>query len=581
MKKTKIVATIGPASSSPDMLKALIEAGVNVFRLNFSHGDHESHKKELAAIREAAEAMKTPIATMLDTKGPEIRTGDFNEKSVELKSGASFSLYSEERLGDEKGAYQTYKDLYRDVVPGQKILIDDGLIALEVTSIEGTTIHTKVLNGGRVSNHKGINVPGAKINLPALTEKDIQDILLAIEEDMDFIAASFIRKKEDILAIRDVLERHGGDGIKIIAKIENEEGIANMDEIISTADGIMVARGDMGVEIETERVPMVQKELIARSIGEGIPVITATQMLDSMIRNPRPTRAEVGDVANAIIDGTSAVMLSGETAMGAYPLEAVKTMARIAEITEPILKEEEPYKKLTSFKKSTTNTVVQHAVEMADELSCDAIVIATATGYSSRNLSKFRPKVNVFAVTEDERVLRQMNLQWGVTGVLGSTRGKHIFEDTAGIVKRAGWIHDGDLIAMVAGIPQGVAGSTNVVKIHQVASTLHKGTGLGGGIKTGRARIVREDMNFVRDFSDGDILVVKQYHKELAPFIERAGGFVSEEEGLTSPSAIVGINEGVITVVGCPGIVDGLHSGDVITVNGDTGEIFLGSVNAI
>ena len=581
MKKTKIVATVGPASSSPDMLRALIEAGVNVFRLNFSHGNHESHREELAAIREAARATKTSIATMLDTKGPEIRTGDFKEESVELTPGSSFSLYREERLGDGEGVYQTYDNLYRDVKPGQKILIDDGLIALEVTSIEGTTIHTKVLNGGVVSNHKGINVPGAQINLPALTEKDIQDILLAIEEDMDFIAASFIRKKDDILAIRDVLERHGGDGIKIIAKIENEEGIANMDDIIATADGIMVARGDMGVEIETERVPMVQKELIARSIAEGIPVITATQMLDSMIRNPRPTRAEVADVANAIIDGTSAVMLSGETAMGEYPLEAVKTMARIAEVTEPVLKEEEPYKHLTSFKKSTTNTVVQHAVEMADQLACDAIVIATATGYSSRNLSKFRPKTKVFAVTEDERVLRQMNLQWGVTGVLGSTRGKHIFDDTARIVKRAGWIHDGDLIAMVAGIPQGVAGSTNVIKIHQVASTLHKGTGLGGGIKTGRARIVNEDMDFVRDFTDGDILVVKGYGKELAPFIERAGGFVSEEEGLTSPSAIAGINLGVTSVVGCVGIVDGLHPGDVITVNGDTGEIFLGSVNAI
>ncbi|MDD7363251.1 MAG: pyruvate kinase [Peptoniphilus sp.] len=582
MKKTKIVATIGPASSKDETLGAMISAGVDVVRLNFSHGDHASHKKELETVRRVREALDIPVATMLDTQGPEIRTGNLEGGEVELVEGEAFHLYAEKAPGTKEGVFQTYRDLWRDVSIGQRILIDDGLIELEVVGTEEGDVHTKVIYGGVLGEHKGINVPGARINLPALTEKDIEDIRFGIEEGVDFIAASFIRKKDDLLAIRDVLERFGGESIKIIAKVENKEGIDNMDDIVSFADGIMVARGDMGVEIETERVPIVQKQLIEKSIREGIPVITATQMLDSMIRNPRPTRAEVADVANAIIDGTSAVMLSGETAMGKYPVDAVKTMARVAEVTEETLPSGSASKNdLLSFRVSTTNTVVEHAVEMADQLSCDAIVIATSTGYSSRNLSKFRPKTDVFAVTEDETVLRQMNLQWGVRGVLGSTRGSHIFEDTARIVKRAGYIRDGDLVIMVAGIPQGVAGSTNVLKVHQVTSALHKGVGLGGGIHTGRVRPVTDDRGFVRDFSDGDILVARAYHRELAPFLNRAGAFISEEEGLTSPSAIAGPESGTITVVGAVGIVDGIKPGDVMTVNGDTGEIFLGAVNTI
>ena len=578
MKKTKIVATIGPASWDEATLRELFAAGVNVCRLNFSHGDYKSHKQTMDRIKKVREEMNLPIALMLDTKGPEIRTVTFKGGEATLQEGASFALYVEEREGDEAGVAITYGELYKDVAPGQMILMDDGLLALEVEAIEGTTIHTKVLNGGLIKDHKGINVPGASIQLPALTEKDVADIRFGIEEGVDFIAASFIRKKDDLLAIRDVLESYGGEGVKVIAKIENKEGIENMDAIASFADGIMVARGDMGVEIETERVPLVQKQLLERAIDEGIPVITATQMLDSMMRNPRPTRAEVGDVANAIIDGTSAVMLSGETAGGKYPLEAVKTMAKVCAVTEAALDYEHILNKSAKFKRNTTNVIVRHAVEMAEELSADAIVIATSTGFSSRNLAKFRPEMDTFAVTDDDRVLRQMGLQWGVTGVKGKTRGREIFEHTAKVVKRAGYIKDGDLIVMVAGIPQGVAGSTNVVKVHQVASTLHKGMGIVGGHKTARVRIVTDDGAFMRDFTDGDIIVVKSYDKSLAPYLARCGGFISEEEGLTSPSAIAGLSVSKPTIVGCAGITGGLMQGDVITMNADTGEIFLGNV---
>ena len=578
MKKTKIVATIGPASWDEATLRELFAAGVNVCRLNFSHGDYDSHRETMDRIKKVREEMNLPIALMLDTKGPEIRTVTFKGGEATLQEGAPFAFYAEEREGDEAGVAITYGELYKDVAPGQMILMDDGLLALEVESIEGTTIHTKVLNGGVIKDHKGINVPGASIQLPALTEKDVADIRFGIEEGVDFIAASFIRKKDDLLAIRDVLETHGGEGIKVIAKIENKEGIDNMDAIASFADGIMVARGDMGVEIETERVPLVQKQLIERAIDEGIPVITATQMLDSMIRNPRPTRAEVGDVANAIIDGTSAVMLSGETAGGKYPVEAVKTMAKVCAVTEAALDYEHILNKSAKFKRNTTNVIVRHAVEMAEELSADAIVIATSTGFSSRNLAKFRPEMDTFAVTDDDRVLRQMSLQWGVTGVKGKTRGRDIFEHTAKVVKRAGYIKDGDLIVMVAGIPQGVAGSTNVVKVHQVASTLHKGVGIVGGHKTARVRIVTDDGAYMRDFSDGDIIVAKSYDKSLAPYLARCGGFISEEEGLTSPSAIAGLSVSKPTIVGCAGITSGVKAGDVITMNADTGEIFLGNV---
>lgn len=578
MKKTKIVATIGPASWDEATLRELFAAGVNVCRLNFSHGDYDSHRETMNRIKKVREEMNLPIAIMLDTKGPEIRTVTFKGGEATLQEGADFALYAHEWEGDEAGVAITYGELYKDVAPGQMILMDDGLLALEVEAVEDTTIHTKVLNGGVIKDHKGINVPGASIQLPALTEKDVADIRFGIEEGVDFIAASFIRKKDDLLAIRDVLETHGGEGIKVIAKIENKEGIDNMDAIASFADGIMVARGDMGVEIETERVPLVQKQLIERAIDEGIPVITATQMLDSMIRNPRPTRAEVGDVANAIIDGTSAVMLSGETAGGKYPVEAVKTMAKVCAVTEAALDYEHILNKSAKFKRNTTNVIVRHAVEMAEELSADAIVIATSTGFSSRNLAKFRPEMDTFAVTDDDRVLRQMSLQWGVTGVKGKTRVREIFEHTAKVVKRAGYIKEGDLIVMVAGIPQGVAGSTNVVKVHQVASTLHKGVGIVGGHKTARVRIVTDDGAYMRDFSDGDIIVAKSYDKSLAPYLARCGGFISEEEGLTSPSAIAGLSVSKPTIVGCAGITSGIKAGDVITMNADTGEIFLGNV---
>ena len=581
MKKTKIIATIGPASDTEEMLEKMFLAGVNVARLNFSHGDHQSHKKIIDRVKTVREKLFLPIAIMLDTKGPEIRTMTIQGGSIELKEGDNFSLLSEEVEGDQNQCSVTYKDLWKDIDLGQKILIDDGLLELEVTEIQEGKITTKALNDGSVASKKGINVPGAEIKLPALTDKDIEDILFGIREEVDFVAASFIRKPEDILAIRQVLETNGGKDIKIIAKIENKEGVDNMDAIIDLADGIMVARGDLGVEIEPERIPLVQKKMIARSVQEGIPVITATQMLDSMMRNPRPTRAEVTDVANAIFDRTSAIMLSGETASGKYPLEAVQMMTRIAISTEGSL----DYAKILEdsahdFDITTTNVIARNTCEMARELSAKAIVIATATGYSSRAVAKFRPETMIVAVTPNEKALRQMSLHWGTKGILAPGPTKDVVIDTVQTAKEAGAILEGDLVIIIAGIPQGKTGSTNLIKVHQVSKVAAKGAGIGKGVVVGKATVVTDNYDFTRDFNNGDIIIARSYTPELASFLERSGGFITEEEGLTSAAAIAGISLGVPTIVGVKDALEILEHGKFMTMDAATGEIYVGHVDA-
>lgn len=581
MKKTKIIATIGPASNSEEMLESLFLAGVDVARLNFSHGDHQSHKETVDRIKKVREKIGKPVAIMLDTKGPEIRTGLIKEGAVDLKIGDPYTLLSQEIEGGKEACTISYKDLWKDIDLGQKILIDDGLLELEVTGIQEGKIQTSALNEGQVASKKGINVPGARVMLPSLTEKDIEDILFAIREDLDFVAASFIRKSEDILAIREVLEKNQGKDIKIIAKIENKEGVDNMDAIVDLADGIMVARGDLGVEIEPEAVPLVQKKLIARTVQEGIPVITATQMLDSMIRNPRPTRAEVTDVANAIFDGTSAIMLSGETASGKYPLEAVKMMTKIAIRTEESL----DYRKILessmdTFDITTTNVIARNTCEMARELSAKAIVIATATGYSSRAVAKFRPETKIVAVTPDPKALRQMSLHWGINGILTTEPTKDIILDTVETAKAAGAIEEGDLIILIAGIPQGMTGSTNLIKVHQVAKVATKGTGIGKKVVVGKARLVKKNFDFTRDFNQGDIIVAKTYWPEMASFLERAGGLIVEEEGLTSSAAIAGIALGLPTIVGAKDALEILEHNKFITMDSATGEVYIGHVDA-
>ncbi len=414
MKKTKIVATIGPASESEEMLKKLIAQGVNVCRLNFSHGSHEEHQVRIDAIKKVREEMNSPVAIMLDTKGPEIRLGRFRDGVIEIKQGQEFTLTTRELDGDSTIVSVSYKDMPSDVSVGGIVLIDDGLVEFKVTDITDTDIKMIALNEGTLKNNKGVNVPNVSINLPALTEKDIGDILFGIKNEVDFIAASFVRKASDVNDIRRILEENGGLDIDIISKIENQQGLDNIDEIINVSDGIMVARGDLGVEVPTEEIPLIEKTLIRKCNQVGKPVITATQMLDSMIRNPRPTRAEVTDVANAIIDGSSAVMLSGETSAGKYPLEAVRTMFNICINTENSLDYKEILKlRSVASEITTTNAISKATVNTAQDLGAKAIITATSSGYTSKAISKFRPKAPIIAVTNKPNVVRKLALEWG------------------------------------------------------------------------------------------------------------------------------------------------------------------------
>ncbi|WP_432661879.1 pyruvate kinase [Wukongibacter baidiensis] len=476
MKKTKIVCTIGPSSDKKEVLRELVLNGMNVARLNFSHGCHEDHQARIDAIKEVRQELGIPVAIMLDTKGPEIRTGKFAPESVELKEGQIFTLTIEDVLGDENRCSISYKGLPGDVEIGDRILIDDGQIELEVIEIPTSTdITCKVNNPGIVKNNKGVNVPGIKINLPAITKKDTQDILFAIQNGLDFIAASFIRKADDVLAIRRILEENNGQNIHIISKIENQEGVDNMDEIIQYSDGIMVARGDLGVEIPTEMVPHVQKKMIAKCNTAGKAVITATQMLDSMIRNPRPTRAETTDIANAILDGTDAIMLSGETAAGKYPVEAVRTMAKIAKTTEAHLNYNMVLVKWAGIKKSdVTNVVGYSTCSAALKLDASAIITATATGFTARNISQFRPTTPIIAATDSEEVMRKLCLAWGVYALVVEVGNStdEIFDMAISAAQKAGYVKDGELVIFTAGVPIGVCGSTNLMKVHLVGENI-------------------------------------------------------------------------------------------------------------
>jgi pyruvate kinase len=469
MRKTKIVCTIGPVSESVEMLTKLIDAGLNVARLNFSHGDFEEHGNRIKNIREASKATGKTVAILLDTKGPEIRTGKLKEEPIELVQDETIVLTTEEILGDASRISVTYEQLPQDVHVGSTILIDDGLIGLTVTNVAGTEITCKIVNGGTIKSKKGVNVPGVKISLPGITAKDAADIEFGISQGIDFIAASFVRKASDVLEIRDLLEKHNATNIHIISKIENQEGVDNLDAILEVSDGLMVARGDLGVEIPAEQVPLVQKEMIRKCNQAGKPVITATQMLDSMQRNPRPTRAEASDVANAIFDGTDAIMLSGETAAGKYPLESVQTMSRIAETAESALEHREIFVKQSTLQQaSITEAISQSVANAALDLNAKAIIAPTASGFTARMISKYRPKAPIIAVTPSEAIMRRSMLTWGVVPVQGSTTNStdHMFEDAVTSAANTGLVDKGDLVVITAGVPAGIAGNTNLIKIH-------------------------------------------------------------------------------------------------------------------
>lgn len=585
LKKTKIVCTIGPSSESPEIIEDLIKNGMNVARLNFSHGTHEEHLAKMKTIRKVRRKLNRPIAIMLDTKGPEIRTGNFNIDEVFLKPGDVFTLTTRDVEGTEEIVSVSYEGLPNDVEVGSVIYIDDGLVQLEVTEIrDGTDVVCKALNNGVLSNHKGVNLPGSKTNLPAITPKDIDDIKFGIENDIDLIAASFVRKKEDVYEIRRILEDNGGEHIKIISKIESQEGVDNIEEIIEASDGIMVARGDLGVEIRTELIPIVQKEIIRKANKAAKPVITATQMLDSMIRNPRPTRAETTDVANAIIDGTDCVMLSGETAGGKYPVEAVSTMRNICITTE--LSDdfkENIYQTNISSSFTTTNAIAKNTCDLAETLDAKAIISCTASGNTSRVISKFKPKTNSIAATTTERVARQLSVVWGVYPI--------VIQDaieTDELIDRAifgaineGFVSEGDITVVTAGIPLGISGNTNLIKVHTIGDIITSGTGIGTKSVSGRVCIASTQKELEEKFEDGDIIVARFTDADITEYIQKASAIVTEEGGLTSHTAIAAVHFNLPAVVGAFNIRNLVKDGDTITVDPIGGVIYKGEAKVI
>jgi len=585
MRKTKIVCTVGPASETKELLQQLFTYGMNVARLNFSHGSHEEHQKRIDVIKEVREEMGLPIALLLDTKGPEIRTGSFEKGEIFLQEGEFFTLTTRDIIGNGDIGNITYKFLPMDVKPGDKILMDDGLVELEVVEIsDQTEIKCIVKNSGVIKNHKGVNVPGVKINLPAITQKDIADIKFGIKNEIDFIAASFVRKASDVLEIRKILEENDASDIQIISKIENREGVDNIAEIMEVSDGIMVARGDLGVEIPAEEVPLTQKMLIKLCNSAGKPVITATQMLDSMIRNPRPTRAEVTDVANAIFDGTEAIMLSGETAAGKYPLEAVKTMANIAKITEDSLNYAEILKVKGVGKEKNVTDAISHATcTSAHDLGASAIITATSSGYTARMVSKFRPKAPILVTTTKEKVLRKMALTWNTYPVLvrEALSTDEIFDISIEKALESGYINAGDLVVITAGVPVGVAGTTNTIKVHIAGEILIKGVGIGSKSATGNVCIVLNAEEAAERFNEGDVLVAISTDKDMVEYIQKASAIITEDGGLTSHAAIVGLHMGKPVIVGAEKATKILKNGMAITVDCTRGLVYKGKAKVL
>ena len=580
MKKTKMVCTLGPASDSKEILTKMIQGGLNVARLNFSHGSHEEHAGRIQRIKEVRKELNIPVALMLDTKGPEIRTGDLKEGKVTLETGKKIVLTSEQIEGDADRVSVSYEGLPDDLSVGNKILIDDGLIELNVDRIDGTEIYCSIDNGGVLGSKKSVNIPNVEINLPGLTPKDESDLIFGIKQKVDFVAASFVRKPQDVIAIRKVLENNGGGNIQIISKIENREGVERIDRILAVSDGIMVARGDLGVEIPAEEVPLVQKSIIKKCNLLGKPVITATQMLDSMIRNPRPTRAEVGDVANAVFDGTDAVMLSGETAAGAYPVQAVETMANIVEKTERseeyINRQKPEHGELT-----ITNAVSEAAVQIAANLDATAIIAATSSGHTPRMLSKYRPECTILAVSDKVSTVRRLTLSWGVYCMymteLRDT--DSMVHDSVQAAVELGVVKIGDLAVVAAGVPLGVQGNTNMIKVHTVGNAIMSGIGIGDKPVTGYAKLINEDN--ASEFKEGDILVVKSLSPDISWILDKAAAIITEEGGLSSEGAIAGLHYNIPVIVGVEKALEIIGHGKLISVDPKRGMVYQGKVRMV
>lgn len=577
MRKTKIIGTIGPASDAIDVLQKMIKAGMNVARLNFSHGKHIEHKKRVDNIRAAAQGLGATVAIMLDTKGPEIRTGTLKNGKINLHSGDIFILTTREVEGDERQVRISYSHLPEEIGRGDCILLADGLISLQVEETTATEIICRVLNGGELGERKGINVPGVRVKLPFMSDKDREDIEFAVANQIDFIAASFVRTAEDILEVRRILEEHHAD-IDIIAKIESQEGVDNLEDIIKVADGVMVARGDLGVEIPAEEVPLVQKHIIKECIEAGRTVIIATQMLESMIANPRPTRAEVSDVANAIFDGADAIMLSGETAAGRYPAQVVETMARIARRAEDVL----PYEDFLRQKRFLGTSTVADAISYATcttamNLDASAILSATHTGHTARLIAKYRPQATIVAATPRARILQKLTIVWGVQPVLisGSSSTDELFEQSVQAALQGGYITHGDLVVLTAGIPAGTPGGTNLLKVYVVGDIIARGTGIGYEPATGRVVVAKTDSDLQR-LAEGDIVVLANAGSSLVPYLDKIKAIITEAGGLTSDAAIMGLNYNIPVVVGVRGATEMFQEGMLITVDTPRGAIYRG-----
>ena len=586
MRKTKIVCTIGPASESPETLVKLIEAGMNVARLNFSHGSHEEHEARINLIREAAEKVGKPVGILLDTKGPEIRTHNMKNGELHLTVGQVIDISMTEVEGTEKCFSVTYDRLIEDVEQNSRILLDDGLIELRVlaTDTEKGLIHTIVENAGVLKNKKGVNVPGVSVQLPGITEKDAQDILFGIKQGVDFIAASFVRRAKDVLEIRELLEQNGGSHIQIIPKIENQEGVDNIDEIITVSDGLMVARGDLGVEIPAEEVPLVQKKLILKCNQVGKPVITATQMLDSMQRNPRPTRAEASDVANAIIDGTDAIMLSGETAAGLYPVESVQTMNKIALRTENSL----DYRRIVSTRSrekdaNMTEAISQAVAYTSINLGVKAVLAPTESGNTAKMISKYRPGVPIIAVTGSVNSAQMLTLVWGVQPVVCErvTTTDEILELAVDESLKHGFVNHGDAVVITAGVPVGEAGTTNLMKVHIIGDLLARGQGIGKASVVGKTVVAKNAAEALAYETEGHILVTVGSDRDMMPALENCIGLITEEGGLTSHAAVVGLSLGIPVIVGVKEATSLIRHGQEITMDAETGVIYKGHASVL
>ena len=571
MRKTKIICTLGPSTDKGDVLRDLIANGMNVARFNFSHGSYEEHGGRLAKLKALREELGKPVAALLDTKGPEIRLKEFKNGVEMLEAGQTFTLTTREVEGTKEICSITYKDLPQDVHEGGTIMLDDGLIKLAIKSVTDTDIVCEVLNSGKIKTKKGVNVPGVHLSMPYLSQKDREDIIFGIQNGFDFIAASFVRTAQDVYDIRNLLNEYDSN-IRIIAKIENREGVNNIDSILAAADAVMVARGDLGVEIDFTELPGIQKSVIDRSFSFGKPIVTATQMLDSMMVNPRPTRAEISDVANAIYDGTSAIMLSGETAAGDYPVEALKTMSAIAERTE----NEEHYRaqRHAEIQISVSDATAHAACLTAKDVNAAAIVTVSESGNTARLLSKYRPKQPIIACVMDEQVQRQLSLSWGITSLLmGPAHSTdELIEMSTALAEKNGYLHNGELAVVTAGVPVGVSGTTNMIKIHMVGNCLATGVGVGRGktdlvSASGKACVCRTLEEVKAKFRPGMVLVVPSTTNEMLGYVRDAAALVVEEPGLNSHAAIVGNSLLKPTIVGAAGACSHIRDGLDIAVD--------------